>query len=156
MFSKVVIISINFWIVNFSNMVPNCKFIAATFANRGNHSHHEHIYHIDKVCLPNFTCCICTFTCRKLLNWNNKRGLVIKNLQIVVGPAIWALTTPDYLLSIWVLCFLYLSLAINSNQLMRWLKLPLMVPFRATICHRQQPKPTDLAECMLQHKPQTD
>ena len=47
-------------------MVFNCKYCSATFANRGNQSRHEHRYHPDEVGLPVFTCCICTFTCRKL------------------------------------------------------------------------------------------
>ena len=37
---------------------------------------------------------------KKFLNWKNTLGFVIKILQNVVGPAILALTTPDYLLSI--------------------------------------------------------
>ena len=47
-------------------MVFNCKYCLATFANRGNQSRHEHRYHPNEVGLPVFTCCICTFTCRKL------------------------------------------------------------------------------------------
>ena len=47
-------------------MVFNCNFCSAIFAKRGNQSHHEHRYHPDEVGLPVFTCCICTFTCRKL------------------------------------------------------------------------------------------
>ena len=47
-------------------MVFNCKNCSATSANRGNQSRHEHRYHPDEVGLPVFTCCICTFTCRKL------------------------------------------------------------------------------------------
>ena len=47
-------------------MVFHCKYCSADFANRGNQSRHEHRHHPDEVVLPVFTCCICTFTCRKL------------------------------------------------------------------------------------------
>ena len=47
-------------------MVFNCKYCSATFANRGNQPCHENCYYPDEVGLPVVTCCICTFTCRKL------------------------------------------------------------------------------------------
>ena len=47
-------------------MVFNCNYFSATFANRQNQSRHENRYHPDEVGLPVFTYCICIFTNRKL------------------------------------------------------------------------------------------
>ena len=81
MFTKVVIISAKFWILNFSTMVFNCKFCSATFANRGNQFRHELRYHADEVGLPVFTCCICTFTCRNLSELQQHMGTCHKKFK---------------------------------------------------------------------------
>ena len=111
----------------FSFKVFNSSYCSASFANRVNQSRHElppwrsrftslYLLHLYHSLVENFS------------NWNNTWELVIKNIQIVVGLAISALWNPDFLLRIWVVCFLYLFLAIDSNHLKRRLKLPLMVP----------------------------
>ena len=138
-------------------MVFNCKYCSATFANRGNQSRHEHRYHPDEVGLPVFTCCICTFTCRKLSELEQHMRTCHQKFTNCCRSCYMGFN--DTRLFAQHMSSLH-SLPVFGDQFQPT-QAPAKTAFNGTLqSYHLPPSPTqantDLAQFMLQHKPQVD
>ena len=138
-------------------MVFNCKYCSATFANRGNQSRHGHRYHPDEVGLPVFTCCICTFTCRKLSELEQHMRTCHQKFTNCCRSCYMGFN--DTRLFAQHMSSLH-SLPVFGDQFQPT-QAPAETAFNGTLqSYHLPPSPTqantDLAQFMLQHKPQID
>ena len=138
-------------------MVFNYKYCSATFANRGNQSRHEHRYHPDEVGLPVFTCCICTFTCRKLSELEQHMRTCHQKFTNCCRSCYMGFN--DTRLFAQHMSSLH-SLPVFGDQFQPT-QAPVETAFNGTLqSYHLPPSPTqanaDLAQFMLQHKPQID